>query len=324
MQWTDRIGQRIKLRDLHVLIAVVQSGSMTKAAAGLAISVPVVSKAISDLEHTLRVRLLDRRAQGIEPTPYGRALLDSGLAAFDELRQGVKNIEFLSDPRVGEVRIGCPVTMATGFASVVIDRFVQKYPQIAVHLVAAESAATYRALEERKVDLAIVGMYSPLNDAHLRAEVLFHETFAIAAGHKSKWAKRRNMKLADLIGERWVLPPADTLFGSVVIEAFRAADLELPRASVITSSVPARERLVATGRFLTVLPSSMLRFNAKNLAVKVLPIDLPTTRRPIGIITLKNRSLSPVAELFITCARQLGSRLPGHPIGTPRSQAQRR
>ena len=126
MQWADRIGHRLKLRDLHVLIAVVQSGSMTKAAEGLAISVPVVSKAVSDLEHALGVRLLDRSARGVEPTPYGRALIDSGLAAFDELRQGVKTIQFLADPSAGEVRVGCPVTMATGFVSVVIDRLSRK------------------------------------------------------------------------------------------------------------------------------------------------------------------------------------------------------
>ena len=308
MQWADRIGHRIKLRDLHVLIAVVQTGSMTKAAESLAISVPVVSKAISDLEHTLGVRLLDRSARGVEPTPYGRALLDSSLAAFDELRQGVEHIEFLSDPRVGEVRIGCPVTMATGFVSAVIDRFAEKYPHITVHLLAAESAATYRALEERKVDLAIVGMFSPLNDAHMNAEVLFHESFAVAAGGQSRWARRRSAKLAELVNERWTLPPSDTLFGSVVVEAFRASGLEVPRASVVTSSVPARIRLVATGRFLTALPRSMLRFHPKNAAIRILPIDLPTTRRPIGVITLKKRSLSPVAQLFIACARELAAR----------------
>jgi DNA-binding transcriptional LysR family regulator len=254
------------------------------------------------------VRLLDRSAQGVEPTPYGRALLDSSLAAFDELRQGVEHIEFLSDPRVGEVRIGCPVTMATGFVSAVIDRFAEKYPHITVHLLAAESAATYRALEERKVDLAIVGMYSPLNDAHLNAEVLFHESFAVAAGGQSRWARRRSAKLAELVNERWTLPPSDTLFGSVVVEAFRASGLEVPRASVVTSSVPARIRLVATGRFLTALPRSMLRFHPKNAAIRILPIDMPTTRRPIGVITLKKRSLSPVAQLFIACARELAAR----------------
>jgi DNA-binding transcriptional LysR family regulator len=311
MQWADRIGHRIKLRDLHVLIAVVQSGSMTKAAEGLAISVPVVSKAISDLEHALGVRLLDRSARGVEPTPYGRALLESGLAAFDELRQGVRTIQFLADPTAGEVRIGCPVTMATGFVSVVIDQLSRKYPHIVVHLVAAELAATYRALEERKVDLAIVGMYGPLDDAHLNAEILFHEPFVVAAGRQSRWARRRSVKLADLINERWTLPPSDTLFGSVVVEAFRASGLDVPRATVVTSSVPARNRLVETGRFLTALPRSMLKFYPKNATIRILPIDLPTTRRPIGIITLKNRSLSPVAQRFIACARELARR-PAH------------
>ena len=106
MQWADRIGRRIKLRDLHVLHAVVQSGSMTKAARELAISVPVVSKAIAELEHTVGVPLLDRSPQGVEPTAYGRALLRRGLAAFDELRQGMKDIEFIcrSDDRRGTDR----------------------------------------------------------------------------------------------------------------------------------------------------------------------------------------------------------------------------
>ncbi len=145
MEWADRIGRRIKLRDLHVLVAAVQSGSMTKAAASLAISVPVVSKAIADLEHALGVRLLDRSARGVEPTPYGSALIESGLAAFDELRQGVKRIEFLADPGLGEVRIGCPVTMATGFVSVVIDQLSRKYPRIVVHLLASERRRLPRA-----------------------------------------------------------------------------------------------------------------------------------------------------------------------------------
>src|SRR5262245_51843663 len=105
MDWDDRIGRRVKLRDLHILIAVVQSGSMAMAAKRLAVSQPVVSKTIADLEHTLKVRLLDRGRKGIEVTPFGQALLRRGVAAFDELRQGVKEIECLADPAAGEVRI---------------------------------------------------------------------------------------------------------------------------------------------------------------------------------------------------------------------------
>src|ERR1700676_4342562 len=102
MQLSDRIGRRMKLQDLHVLVTVVQAGSMGKAAQRLNISQPAISRSIAELEGALGVRLLDRHRQGVEPTAYGRALLDCGVAVFDDLRQGVKNIEFLADPAAGE------------------------------------------------------------------------------------------------------------------------------------------------------------------------------------------------------------------------------
>jgi len=114
MQWIDRVGRRLKLRDLHILLAVVQSRSMAKAASELAISQPAVSKAIADMEYALGLRLLDRTRQGIEPTMYGRALIRRGLVVFDELRQGVKELEFLADPTAGELRIGSQESIAAG------------------------------------------------------------------------------------------------------------------------------------------------------------------------------------------------------------------
>lgn len=107
MELLDRVAYRLKLRDLRLLSAVVRLRSMAKAGIQLNISQPAVSKAIGELEHVLGVRLVDRSRQGIEPTEYGRALVDCGVAVFDDLRQGVKKIEFLTDPTVGEVRIGC-------------------------------------------------------------------------------------------------------------------------------------------------------------------------------------------------------------------------
>src|SRR5215475_2086428 len=130
MQASDRIGRRIKLQDLHVFLAVVQAGSMGKAARQLNTSQPNISKSMADLEHALGVRLLDRHRQGIEPTESGRALLDCGVAVFDDLRQGVKNIEFLNDPTAGDVRIGSIAPLATSFVSAVIDRLSRRYPRI--------------------------------------------------------------------------------------------------------------------------------------------------------------------------------------------------
>ena len=140
MDWTDRIGRRIRLRDLHILLAVAEWGSMAKAATHLAISHPVVSKTISDLEHTLGVRLFDRNSQGVELTTYGRALFKCGVMVFDEMRQGLKQIEFLANPDSGELRIGCPEIIIAGLLPAIVERFSRQYPRIRLNVVHANTA----------------------------------------------------------------------------------------------------------------------------------------------------------------------------------------
>ena len=142
LQWIDRIGRRLKLQDLHVLMAVVQAGSMGKAAQHLNTTQPNISRAIAELEHALGVRLLDRHPQGIVPTEYGRALLDCGTAVFDDLRQGVKRIEILADPSAGEVRIGSTIYTGETFVTAVIERLSRQYPRIVFHLVTSDETAT--------------------------------------------------------------------------------------------------------------------------------------------------------------------------------------
>ena len=160
MEWTERrLGRHLNLRDLNVLMTVARCGSMGKAAAQLSVSQPAVSKAVADLEYALGVRLLDRTQRGAEPTVYGRALLDGGLNAFDELKQAVKQIEFLADPTAGEVRVGSTVIVASSFIATTVDRLSRQYPRVTVHLLAAEAAMIYRALEEREVEVVIAGIF---------------------------------------------------------------------------------------------------------------------------------------------------------------------
>jgi DNA-binding transcriptional LysR family regulator len=130
MHWTDRVGRRLRLRDLHILLVVARAGSMGKAGVELGMSQPSVSKAIADLEHAVGLPLLDRSATGVEATIYGRALLECGVAVFDDLRQGVRALEFLADPNAGELRIGCTEPLAAGFVSAVIQLLSRRYPRV--------------------------------------------------------------------------------------------------------------------------------------------------------------------------------------------------
>jgi DNA-binding transcriptional LysR family regulator len=305
MEWTDRIGRRIKLRDLHFLLAVTKSGSMGKAAAELSVSQPVISKAISDLERALGVRLLDRSPSGAEPTTYGRALLQCGIAVFDDLRQGVKQLEFLSDPTAGELRVGCTERGLSGFAAEVVDRFSQQYPRVTLRLIVAEQALLRdRELRQRNVELLLMGTEGLGSDADTDTEDLFDDRQVIVASAQSKWARRRKIDLQDLIEEPWILSPTDSSMGSSFAKAFRAAGAEPPEAHVVVTSLPLCQHLVVSRRFITMLPISAVRLS-KHLPLKVLPTTSFNIFRTVGIMTLKNRMLSPLAQLFIACAREV-------------------
>jgi DNA-binding transcriptional LysR family regulator len=309
MQLSDRIGRRMKLQDLHVLMSVVQAGSMGKAAERLRTSQPNVSRAIADLENALGVRLLDRHRQGVEPTAYGRALLEGGVAVFDELRQTVKNIESLADPTAGEVRIGTIPPIAASFGSAVVERLGRHYPRIVCNLVTAQTEDLHRDLVDRSVDLLIARKFGALADERLDFEALFDDAYVVVVGAHSRWARRRGVALADLVDAAWALPEPASVPSVVLKDALRAAGLPYPRAVVVTNSAEVRMNLLATGRYLTVFSTSALRFSAGRRAFKVLPIDLPAGRVPVGIVTLKHRTLSPTVKLFIEQAREIANPL---------------
>jgi DNA-binding transcriptional LysR family regulator len=306
MQLADRIGRRLKLRELHILLAVAERGSMAKAAHDLAISQPVVSKTIADLEHVLGVRLLDRSRQGVEPTPYGRALLRRSFAAFDELREGIKEIEFLAKPTTGDVRVGALVAAVAGLLPAVIDEMHHRYPRFIIHVTQLlTSPAVYGTLRERAVDFIIGRILSRPYEKDLNVEVLFDDPLFIVAGGRSPWANRRKITLADLLDEPWVLPDPATEVGSLVAAVFQASKLEVPRAAVVGNALEMYWALLATGRFLTALPQSVLRFSTQRPTIKVLPIKVAALPRPVGIVTLRTRTLSPAAQLFIDCVRDV-------------------
>lgn len=309
MDWSERIGRRIKLRDLHILLAIAQSGSMAKAANELAISQPVVSKVIADLEQALGVRLLDRDRHGAEPTIYGAALLKHGIAAFDELKQAVEEIEFLTDPAAGELRIGSSGVMAEGLLPGILNRLRRRRPRVTFDVTQAYAGPMlYRELRGRNVDLIVGRINLPLVEDDLAAEVLFDDPLFIVAGRRSRWLRRRSIKLVELIKEPWILPQSGAA-KTVIMETFAACGLSLPRADVVSNSLPLHSAMIAGGNLLAIWPASVLWFGARNTSVKILPVKLPALPRPVGIITLKRRMISPVAELFIQCARDVAKSL---------------
>lgn len=308
VQWERQIGSRLRLRDLFVFFTVVKRGSMTKAAAVLGVSTPSISEVIADLEQALGVRLLDRTPRGVLVTAYGEALLRRGEAAFDELRQGINEIELLSDPTAGEVNVGCPELIAT-ILPPIVDLFRSNYPR-AILGIDHEIFPTFAPrLRDRSLDLVLMRMrgHDPAGDSapdDLSVEYLFDDILILVTGANSEWAHRRKLKLADLQHADWILPGRGSWGHRVVGEAFQTHGLDPPRISIKSLSGHLQANLTGHGNFVTAIALSVFDFYRERFCLKRLPVDLPARRWPVAVMTLKGRTLSPVAERFIDCVRQ--------------------
>jgi DNA-binding transcriptional LysR family regulator len=318
IDWESQIGRRLRLRDLHVFSTVVQRGSMAKAAQQLGVSQPAISEVIADLEHALGVRLLDRSAQGIEPTIYGDALLKRSVAVFDELKQSIRDIEFLSDATAGEVRIGSMEAPWFTLLPDVIRRFSQQCPRIEVHTDLIDHSEVFRALRERRYDCVLMaGKFQDKVAADdLRVEILYDDSQTVTAWAHSKWARRRKIDLAELIDEPWVGVGPSSWSRPFTEKLFEDAGLSRPNPTIATSSIILRARLIVGSPYIGIFLTSVLRrLIADNYALTALPIDLRANAPSIAIVTLKNRTLSPVVERFLVCVREVATSLAGKPGG---------
>jgi DNA-binding transcriptional LysR family regulator len=308
MDWSDRIGRRLKLRDLHILMAVADAGSMAKAAARLRISHPAVSKAISEIEGTLGVRLFDRGSQGAELTAHGEVLLRCGINVFDEMQQGLRSLEHLSDPNSGEVRLGCTDIILHSLVPSIVREFSAKYPGVQLDVKLTNPGEhQIQELRERRIDLLMTRATVLKDDFH--SEVLFDEPLVFVVGAHGELARKRRIALQDIIDGNWVLPPYDSAPGAIVGEVFQANGFSPPKPLVKTIAIQLTVSLIASGQFVGILPASVATLSAHRASLKVLPLKPAGPRISAEIVFLKNRTLSPAVEAFIDCTREVAKSL---------------
>jgi DNA-binding transcriptional LysR family regulator len=234
-------------------------------------------------------------------------VLARGRAAFDELKQGIRDIEFLSDPAIGEIRFGCPEGLEAVLVPV-IEQFTRRYPSIVLDVHVEEIESLGIKLRDRSLDFIIQRLRLPPADDpsldDLSVEVLLDDDeLIVVAGLQSRWANRRKIELADLVDEPWILSGPPSWNYLVVSEAFGARGLRMPKTVVRTFSTSMRTNLVGSGHFMATFPKSVARFYADRFSLKVLPVKLPARPWPLVVLTLKNRTLSPAVQHLLEYIR---------------------
>jgi DNA-binding transcriptional LysR family regulator len=179
-------------------------------------------------------------------------------------------------------------------------------------------------LRARNVDLVAGRWPSSFAEPDVNLEILYDEPIFVVAHKTSVWARRRRIELAEIVNENWLLPAPGHLVSMLAAEAFRAKGLEMPHVVVTSGSLPMHFAMLATGRFLGVYSRSVVLFGAQRLSLKILPVNLSARSTPIGILTLKNRTLNPLTKLFIDCARDVTKSLASTPQIKMRKHGSRR
>lgn len=302
----SRIARKLRVKDLHVLQAVAEAGSMARAADGLGLSQSAISKIVADLELTLETQLFERGARGVELTESGRILAGRGRLIFDELEQAVAEVAQLNDPGQGLVRIGTTEPM-TSILSEIIEYVARDHPRISYDIAVSDTGTIVQALRERRLDVVFTRWVPPLIADDLQAEVLFKVPLAVMCARHHELAGRKGLDLAELAGETWTLSPPDTFLGRLVGEVFKRRGIPVPEPVVRSVSIYMRLNLLSGGRFLTILPLSMLRHPMNRNWLVALDVDLSGSAGPVGAITLKARREPGRLRLFKQAAHRIGA-----------------
>ena len=203
MQFSDRIGRRMKLHDIHVLMAVMQAGSMGKAAALLNTTRSAISRSIADLENSVGVRLLDRGPQGVAPTRIRAGAAQTRHRRIRRAQAGRQGHRVSLRPGAGELCIGTGAPHSQGVVLAVLDRLSRQYPRAVFQVILAGTLELHERLRERRIEIAFTRMAEYVPPEDIEQHALFEDPHVVVVGVQNPWARRRKIKLADLAHEPW-------------------------------------------------------------------------------------------------------------------------
>lgn len=304
-----RLASRLKTRQLILLMHLDDRRSILRAAEAANMTQPAASKLLAELEDTLGVALFVRHARGVEPTWYGEVLLRHARNALMELRQAQDEIADLKAGLTGHALIGTVVTSATSLVPMAVAELKARSPRILVYIEMDFSEVLVRQLLAGKLDIVVARIYHAEGLAKLNFEAFGEEPHAMYAHADHPLVRKRVLRLHDLVGQTWVLPPRGNVLRDRLTVLFLEQRLDLPMQVVETASLPVIISLLQMSEMVSVLPSEVVRPYCESGVLKKLPIKLDLRLGEAGIITRRDQELSPGARAMLATLRAVAARL---------------
>ncbi len=297
---------RLKLRQLRLLVAVGQYGSIQHAARELKISQPAATKLIQDLELDFEVTLFERTNRGVIPTAYGDALIRHGKLILAQVSNAAQELDDLTEGSSGRVVIGTLLAAAPNLLPSAIDTLLTDRPKVAIKIVEGTNDALMPGLFSGEIDMIVGRLPAYRARAELVQEKLFDERIVAVVGRQHPLARKKNVRFSQLKPFGWILPPLETTLRRQVDQFFVSQNQYVPPTVLESVSYLTNRTLFQTHDFVGLMPEHVVSDDIDNGLLVDLDWAVPFGKGPVGISYRGPDSLSPAAAEFLKALRKAG------------------
>lgn len=298
---------RLKTRQLLLLIALDDEGTLMRAAEVLCMTQPAASKQLKELEDMLGIALFERLPRGMEPTIYGESMIRHARMALTSLARAHEDIVALRSGLAGQVDVGSIMTPAMRLLPCAITRVKKLAPLLRIGVQVESSMVLLERLQRGNFDFLLARMTGLSDNVDLQYEELAAEPVVVVARIGHPLAERGRLSLHELASAPWIMPPPGSILRQRFDQQFHNAGLEPPGDVVDTSEIVLITSMLQMSDALNVMSADVaLRYQELGL-LTVLPIELACQMDPYGIIRRRDRLLSPGAELLLQAIRRQAS-----------------
>jgi DNA-binding transcriptional LysR family regulator len=297
------IRARLKTRQLLLLVALAEEGNIHRAALVLNMSQPAASKLLKDLEDVLEVSLFERLPRGMRPTWYGETMIRHARVALASLNQAHDELQAAKAGQFGQVSIGAITSPALMLLPEAVQAVKAHHPDLRVTLQIETSDVLIEKLNQNKLDILVARLFAQHDKSDLRYEVLTDEPISVVVRPGHPMLEHTALTLHDMADAGWIVPPAGSVLRHRFELMFQEIGLRAPVNLIETGALLFTTKMLQQSDMLSVLATDVAQYYAEHGLMRILPIDLPCQMEAFGIITRRDRLLSPAAEVMLRAIR---------------------
>lgn len=308
----ERALTRLKLRQLRLLIAVGQHGSIQNAARDLSISQPAATKMIQDLELDFEVKLFERTNRGVVPTVFGDSLIKHGKLIFSQVSNAAQELDDLNEGNSGRVVVGTLLAASPTLLPIAVEDILKERPNVAIKIVEGTNEVLMPALLSGEIDMVVGRLPSHRYRENITQEKFFDERVLAVSGTQHPLSDAKNVTFEQLKPFGWILPPVETTLRRQTDQFFVRQDQYIPPTAIESVSYLANRSLLRTHDYIGLMPAHVAALDIETGILSSIDWVAPFGAGPVGVSYRGRQSLSPAGNAFLSALRSAAREITNH------------